>query len=314
VWLTRLAHALFVKDGRLRPIFRSVVYLICAYVFAELLAALVAAIALSAGLSPLALTTMASYPAQLISEGCLCASAVGVALLMRRWIDRRSISSLGLSFGRGWARLLLIGVAFGAGMQAIVFAADAALGYSHVIGFAGAGTDAIELVKYVPVLAAVAIAEETIARGYLFQNIWEEWGVVAAALITSALFAAGHLGNPNSHVQLALTLCGLLAYALWACLSVIWTRSLWLVIGLHFSWNLFEGPIFGFPVSGLGFGESAITQTVSGPSWFTGGAFGPEAGAGALLVLALAVAVLWWLHRAGALAAAPSVREAYAAP
>jgi hypothetical protein len=46
---------------------------------------------------------------------------------------------------------------------------------------------------------------------------------------------------------------------------------------LHIGWNFFVGPVFGFPVSGLNT-FTLIKHHVSGPSLFTGGPFGPEAG------------------------------------
>jgi len=310
--MERVFRAIFLKDDRLRPVIRCVVYVVLTIVCAELLAAIGGLTALAAGVKPSDLEGDSSYPALLISEACLCAAAVGVAIAARRLLDRRSVASLGLSFQGRWPRLLLTGILIGAGMQAGIFAADAALGYSRVTAFAPASVDALELLKYVPVLAAVAVAEEMLTRGYLFQNLWEEWGAPAAVVISAAIFAAGHLDNPNSHEQLVLTVSGLLAYGVWAALSVMWTRSLWLVVGVHFAWNLFEGSVFGFPVSGVMFGTPAIAQTAAGPAWFTGGSFGPEAGASSLAALALGFGTLYWLHRAGAFADSPDTREAYA--
>ena len=197
-------------------------------------------------------------------------------------------------------------------MQCFVFALNEVFGYSHVTAVAGFRSDFSELAKYVPLFALVAIAEEFSMRGYLFQNLWEEWGPVAAVVLTSALFAFAHLGNPNSHSQVALTIAGLLAYAAWACLCILWTKSLWCVVGVHFAWNLFEGPVLGFPVSGLGFDTTAIRQTIAGPAWFTGGTFGPESGACALVALGAGLALLYLLHRGGAFAGAYDAREDYA--
>lgn len=310
--LDQLARRIFLKDERLRPIFRCVVYIVATVFCAGSLTVLVGFFALTAGVKPEELSNGSAYRALFITEACLIAAAVGVAIFLRRFLDRRSIDSLGLTFRGPWVRLLLLGVLLGAAMQAFIFTVDEVLGFSHVTAFATAGADAIELGKYVPVFILVAVAEEMFTRGYLFQNLWEEWGVVAAVVISSVIFAAGHLDNPNSHAQLAFTIVGLLAYGVWACLSVLWTKSLWLVIGVHFAWNLFEGPVFGFPVSGLAFGTTAVAQTVSGPLWFTGGPFGPEAGASSLAALAAGLALLYWLHRAGAFSDSPDVRESYA--
>jgi hypothetical protein len=76
------------------------------------------------------------------------------------------------------------------------------------------------------------------------------------------------------------------------------TRTLWLAIGLHLGWNYAEGPIFGFPVSGLDAG-GLFTHRVVGPEAVTGAAFGPEAGMLAVVVqlLGIVVLVLWWRRR-----------------
>ena len=48
-----------------------------------------------------------------------------------------------------------------------------------------------------------------------------------------------------SSLAIAIEAGGLLAA------SYVATRSLWMPIGLHWSWNLFEGPVWGSPVSGF---------------------------------------------------------------
>jgi hypothetical protein len=65
---------------------------------------------------------------------------------------------------------------------------------------------------------------------------------------------------------------------------------LWLPIGLHLGWNFFEGNIFGFPVSGLDTFR-LIRHSINGPTWLTGGPFGPEAG----LIILPAMALGIWL-------------------
>ncbi len=301
---------LFLKDGRLRPVLRGLIFIVVVLVCDAVLTFLIASLAGtdltgSANSGP---STRLLY----IAEASLCISVVLAAFALRRLLDRRSAASLGLATQRGWLTLLALGVALGASMQCAVFVVDEALGYSHVVGLASAREDLAIAAGLLPLLALVAIAEELALRGYLFQNLWEEWGAPAAAMVTSVLFAAMHLGNPNAGAQLWFTVAGLIAYGVWACLSVIWTRSLWPAVGAHLAWNVFEGPVFGFPVSGLDLGGTMIRQTIAGPAWFTGGPFGPEAGASALSALALGLLVLWLLQRSGFFDRFPDRREGYA--
>jgi hypothetical protein len=74
------------------------------------------------------------------------------------------------------------------------------------------------------------------------------------------------------------------------------TRSLWLPMAFHFSWNFVQGPILDFPLSGLDTTGVLITRS-GGNAWLTGGAFGPEGGLFSTAVLCLALLLLWVWHR-----------------
>lgn len=240
-------------------------------------------------------------------------SALLVALWLRRFVDRQSIGSLGFAPRGPWLRLLFLGVVFGAGMQAVAFVVEVLTKSTRIVGFGNFSSDVKILVAALGVFLAGALLEELSFRGYLFQNFWEAFGAVPAIIITSLLFAGIHLYNPNAQSNVVQTLAGLLLYAVWACCSLLWTRSLWLALGAHLAWNLFEGPVFGFPVSGLVMpARTVFTQSVSGPAWLTGGGFGPEAGVSSLVALTLGFVVLRLLYVRGAFADAPDFREAYA--
>jgi len=133
--------------------------------------------------------------------------------------------------------------------------------------------------------------EELLSRGYWLQNLEAGLRLPGALVVSSILFALGHLLNPNVSVMaiLGLTMAGLfLAY------GYLTTRQLWLPIGLHIGWNFFEGPVFGFPVSGLTGFFSLLGVQRSGPELVTGGTFGPEAG---LLQIPALLLVVWIIHR-----------------
>lgn len=311
----QLVQRIFLKDGRLRPILRVLVYVPATLLAIFLLFGFIYALLQGLGFRiPGFDRPPSAFKDQVLGELVTTIAIVGVALLLRAYLDRRSIASLGFAFRKGWLRLLVLGAVFGAGMQCLVFAVQESLGYSHVVAFASARSDAIEFLEYLPFFIIAALSEEMSMRGYIFQNLWEEWGAPAGIVVTAALFAALHLNNPNSHANLYWTIAGLAAFGVWACLSFIWTRSLWLALGAHFAWNLFEGPVLGFPVSGISFGTTAISQRIGGPVWFTGGPFGPESGAVSLIALAVGLAVIYWLYRRGAFDSVYEAREPYARP
>src|SRR5215470_11446959 len=145
-------------------------------------------------------------------------------------------------------------------------------------------------------LFLVGFAEEIRNRGILFRLLEQSLGTWLALGLSALAFGFAHWKNPGATwwSSLAITLeGGVLLAALYAA-----TRSLWLPIGVHWAWNLFEGPIFGAAISGNSVGALARGE-LSGPAWLTGGAFGPEAGIPALVVGGAAgiLAVVWMVQR-----------------
>jgi hypothetical protein len=95
-------------------------------------------------------------------------------------------------------------------------------------------------------------------------------------VISSLLFTGLHAGALVEGGVLA----GFNLFAAGLLLGVAFTttRNLWLPIGLHFSWNLLQGPVLGVAVSGQALDGGWRLVRLDGPSVFTGGAFGLEGG------------------------------------
>ena len=145
-------------------------------------------------------------------------------------------------------------------------------------------------------LFLVGFAEEIRNRGILFRLLEQNLGTWVALGLSALAFGFVHWKNPGATWWSSLAIAlegGVLLAALYAA-----TRSLWLPIGVHWAWNLFEGPVFGTAVSGNSVGALA-RGAFSGPSWLTGGAFGPEAGLPALVIGGVAgvLAVVWMVRR-----------------
>ena len=131
------------------------------------------------------------------------------------------------------------------------------------------------------------------ARGYWLQNIADGTNLPIAIFLSSLMFAALHLSNPNVS---ALAIVGLIGAGLFLAAGYVFTRQLWLPIGLHIGWNFFEGNIFGFRVSGLDTFR-LITLRVNGPELWTGGAFGPEAGLIVFPAMLLGIGLMYGYSR-----------------
>jgi len=121
----------------------------------------------------------------------------------------------------------------------------------------------------------VACGEEVVFRGILFRLIDEKFGFWWAILISASLFGFVHITNPDATLWSSVALvieAGLLLGAAYK-----FSGSLWMPIGIHWTWNFIQGNVFGLEVSGSGHEESILKAVVTGPDIITGGGFGPEA-------------------------------------
>jgi membrane protease YdiL (CAAX protease family) len=243
----------------------------------------VAIVCASRGLEPLPIVAAA------LAAACAVLALYVVGVL----IERRGAEELVLPAGRGGLVAdVARGFALGAPLFTAVILLLTLLGQAHITATPAppVGEVALALVTFL----FVAINEEIALRA-LFFRILEEWlGSWAALALSALVFGALHLGNPHATLWAGLAIAleaGLLLAALYAL-----TRSLVFVVGVHWAWNFFEGPIFGTAVSGHR-ERSLLTTTTSGSPTLTGGDFGPEASVvavllcGAVTVLALVLAV-----------------------
>jgi hypothetical protein len=115
--------------------------------------------------------------------------------------------------------------------------------------------------------------------------------------VSSILFALFHALNPNLTplAMLNLFLAGVaLGVGYWA------TRSLWLPIAYHLSWNFVQGSILGLPVSGMRYGGLLLIADWGKAPLMTGHTFGPEGGLLATGMLVGAIGVFgWWGWKSG---------------
>jgi len=225
-----------------------------------------------------------------------CIGAVSLLLMLavtlaftRRW-DRRPLSSVGFQMDLSAVVQFAAGLALGAALMGAIFAIEVSLGWLRVARVVPFSHGLAHAALWFGALLPAAAAEEVMLRGYTFQALKEQWGGAAATFLTAIVFAALHSANPQAGGR---SFAGIFVSGLLFGTAVLATGRLWLPIGLHVAWNLFEGPVLGFPVSGIQF-PSDVTPLVTGPTLWTGGDFGPEAGllgvlasaAGALILLA----------------------------
>lgn len=204
---------------------------------------------------------------------------LSAAILMLRW-RKLPLSLLGLSLkGRGKDLLAGLGVAM------LLYAVG--FGVSLLIG-----TVEVASVQLVPrnllgrllLFLLMAVTEEIMLRGFVLGRMLSEgMNRFVALFLSSALFSAMHLLNPN------FALLPFVNVLLGGCLlgaSFLYTRNLCFPIVLHWFWNWLQGPVLGYEVSGMDSGETLLTLRLTGSELLTGGSFGFE---GSLLCTVLLV-------------------------
>jgi membrane protease YdiL (CAAX protease family) len=210
--------------------------------------------------------------------------------LFRRFIDRRSLVSLGLSFGRQIRKDFVMGLIWGAAMATAVFGLFWIFGLAHIrhIQFSLGS-----LLMVAVTMAFTAAQEELLMRGYLLNNLMQSTNKFLSLLLVSVVFTVVHAQNPNLTVAaiLNIILAGL-------CLGIyyIYRKNLWFPIGLHIAWNWFQGPVFGSPVSGIQM-QSIFVIEFTGNKDLTGGGFGFEGSLVMTLVAAITVVILYFIYR-----------------
>jgi uncharacterized protein len=281
---------LFRHDGRLRPIWRIGLFF-CFF-------------ALFAVAGHYAVSVLPRHPLQ---WGTLLATTLAALLagwIMLARIDQRPPGALGFAPHAGAVRESLFGIGIGA---ALIGAAVLFLLVTGAAGFVpdtGTPADYFAFLGWTFLFFAVAAAlEEAIFRGYPFQVLVEWIGVWPAIVVAAILFSFLHAQNPN---VTALALANISLAGVLLSLAYLKSLSLWFATGLHLGWNWTMASLFDFPVSGLEFDTPLYSGVPAGAAWWTGGAFGPEAGLVGTIVL---VAGIFWLVRTRAVAPAPEVRQ-----
>lgn len=300
-WRLALAAALFAVTGLLAVVAASAV-----------------AGPLGGLLAPLLATGAGSVAVTATSVALVTTFVAADVYVAGRLFDRRRFRDFGFRFGPNWWLDFGFGLALGFVLMTGVFLVELAAGWVTVVGFFAANASGLSFAPgfllSLVVYLAVGFYEELLARGYLLTNVAEglsghlgDRGATAVAVaVSSALFGLVHATNPNATAVSTATIA---LAGVFLALGYVLTGELALPIGLHIAWNFVQGSVYGFPVSGTGFGVSLVDTRQSGPSLFTGGNFGPEAGVVGVvaIVVGSALVVLWAYRRRGGVRLSPAV-------
>jgi membrane protease YdiL (CAAX protease family) len=249
-----------------------------------------------------ALFALASWTATLVGVGLPIADAelnlvarAAIAILFVLAVYKLAINRLGDPRrddlpARGALKGLGLGVAAGFIIFSVIVGVAAILDVYNIIG---QGSLRSLVTTAITIAILPAFMEEMLFRGILFHYLEQFGGSWLALALTSGLFGLAHIYNPNASALASLAIAieaGILlggAYML--------TRNLWMAMGLHASWNFTQGYIYDVPVSGFA-QDGMVEARLSGDAILSGGAFGLEASAIAMVVAT--IAGIWLVARA----------------
>ena len=193
------------------------------------------------------------------------------------WLDRRAARPPLLAGG------LLIG-ALAIGVPSAILIGVGWLDITDVPGAWQTGALATAMM-----LLPAALMEELMMRGYPLAVLREALGWPAAIVLTSVVFGVLHVRNPNVGVGaiVLVTIAGVFLGVV-----VYRTRSLWAATAAHFAWNATLAVLLHAALSGQELPAGDYRVVDGGPDWATGGTWGPEGGAGAIVGMIVAAALL----------------------
>lgn len=215
------------------------------------------------------------------------------SLVMAR-IEKRRLSDYGLSLRRGAGKHFSCGLFWGLCLFTAVIGLIATF---HGFSLGGFALHRLDLLKYAGLWAIgfllVGLVEEFLYRGYVQFTLAQAIGFWPSAVVWSLVFAGVHLRNPGENPVGALEV---FLFAIFACLTLRRTGSLWFAIGFHAAGDYAETFLFSVRDSGYAASGTLLNSSFHGPVWLTGGKVGPEASVFSMLVLCVAMFCFHFLY------------------
>lgn len=234
-----------------------------------------------------------SLPSLFLERLLMLVGYLSAAVLVLRWRNL-PLSLLGMSL-KGRGKDLLAGLGVAVLLYAVGFGTSLLMGTVEIASVQWIPRDLLGTLLF---FLLVAVTEEVMLRGFVLGRMLSAgMNRFVALFLSSALFSAMHLFNPNFALLpfVNILLAGCLLGA-----SFLYTRNLCFPVVLHWFWNWLQGPVLGYEVSGMDSGETLLTLRLTGSDLLTGGSFGFE---GSLLCTVLLVvgtlAIVGYYERRG---------------
>lgn len=221
---------------------------------------------------------------------------LGVGLVYWKWIEKKPFSEMGLTRGV-WS--YLIGALAGVFLLAVTVAIIIFMGGIEYCG-AVQNADIPVIFLLFGGFVVQGATEELLCRGIALHSLKEKAAPWVAISISNILFVIPHL----SSLLGGGALYGMLGVANLLLISTIFSlltlgfQSIWAACGLHSFWNALLYSVLGLNLSGNDGAATALLEMRSvGKSIWNGGEYGIEASAATTVVLAVAVALIWYIGR-----------------
>jgi membrane protease YdiL (CAAX protease family) len=188
----------------------------------------------------------------------------------------------------------LLGLVFGALLMLIPAVFLMVFGYIH---WRQETADLSILLNLSMVSLSVAVAEEFLFRGFIFQRLRKSIGLWGAQLLMAGYFLLTHMGNPGMTGDIKIfASINIFVASIMFGFAYIKTNSLIMPIAFHFMANWVQGTLLGFGVSGSE--QVSLLKPVlsNSPSWLTGGSFGLEASIPGLVCVIVITFILYRFH------------------
>ena len=212
------------------------------------------------------------------------------AILFMLFVNREPLVNLGFTW-KNHSKDAVAGFIIGI---AIITVGTIILLFSNNIYLSDVEFDSSDILFSTLLCVVVAFIEEISIRGYVLRNLMQGMNKWWALGLSSLVFAMLHLDNADITI---IALTNIFIAGILLGVNYVYTKNLWFSIFLHFSWNFFQGTIFGYEVSGIPTGKSVFTNAVKGSDILSGGNFGFEGSIVCTILQVIVIAGLVWYYK-----------------
>ena len=220
----------------------------------------------------------------------------GIALLYWKLIEKKSLSEIGLTkhFGNYFIGAIIGVILLALSVVAIVLTGN--IKYHGIFE----NVDIIMILLLFGGFIIQGATEEILCRGIVLHTLKEKTSIGIAIAVSTILFIIPHW----SSLFAGDVIYGVIGVANLVLISVIFSlltidfKSIWAACGLHSFWNAILYSVLGLNLSGKVEKVASIFNMQSvGKSIWNGGEYGIEASIITTIILAFAVALLWYMNR-----------------